>query len=140
MVDRNRQEIMEFLNGLKEKLKKSLEVDYQDLKAFQKELSTQSVQKNETGNANKDHQISKSDRSVQEKQNFSNEFEQWDVSYLNYQMKKMKYDVDQEKIREYFPAKTVIKADTGTCAPSVVASLPNVFIDSTATSLVFGLG
>jgi thimet oligopeptidase len=73
-------EVSEFLNGLKTKLAKRNKADLDQLLKFKKETDPKT-----------DH------------------LDAWDLTYLAYQLKKRDYQLDDEKIREYFPADFVMK-------------------------------
>lgn len=77
---KNSKTIFSFLNGLKNKLSARNAKDFQRLLEFKKEFEPAATSLN-----------------------------QWDTPYYNYQLKKKKYSLDNEKIREYFPAETVIQ-------------------------------
>lgn len=77
---KNSQTILKFLNGLKDKLSARNKKDFARLLAFKKQSEPNAKSLN-----------------------------QWDTTYYNYQLKKKEYSLDTEKIREYFPAETVIK-------------------------------
>lgn len=70
----------DFLQGLKSRLKKSYQKDYDQLLAFKRELDPK-----------------------------ANKVDAWDGAYLSNQLKKKRYAVDDEVLREYFPADHVIK-------------------------------
>lgn len=76
----SRANVLEFLNGLKSKLARRNRDDLAKLLMFKKELEPEAQR-----------------------------VEQWDVPYLSYQLKKRDYNLDNEKIREYFPADVVIR-------------------------------
>lgn len=76
----NSQTVIKFLDSLKAKLSARNKSDFQELLKFKKTLEPA-----------------------------AKELNQWDVLYLNYQMKKRNFHIDNEKIREYFPAETVIQ-------------------------------
>jgi thimet oligopeptidase len=71
--------VTEFLNNLKGKLAIRNQQDQQQLLAYKKELDPSATALN-----------------------------QWDVTYLSYQLQKRDYSIDNEKIREYLPAETVV--------------------------------
>lgn len=73
-------EVSDFLNGLKGKLAKRNKADLDQLLKFKKETDPKA-----------DH------------------LDAWDLTYLAYQVKKRDYQLDDEKIREYFPAEFVMK-------------------------------
>ncbi|MBS1984319.1 MAG: Zn-dependent oligopeptidase [Bdellovibrionales bacterium] len=73
-------DIWDFLNGLRDKLAERAKQDLVKLQEFKKTMDP-----NESG------------------------FHQWDLTYYAYQLKKRDYTLDDEKIREYFPADVVIK-------------------------------
>ncbi|MEZ0393214.1 MAG: M3 family metallopeptidase [Pseudobdellovibrionaceae bacterium] len=70
---------LDFLNNLKGKLAERNQKDFQQLLNFKKELQPQATA-----------------------------LDQWDISYFSYQLQKRDYSLDQEKIREYFPANQVV--------------------------------
>lgn len=72
--------VLKFLNGLKDKLAVRNQSDLAKLLAFKKELDSSAV-----------------------------DLKAWDTTYLAYQLKKRDYGLDDEKIRQYFPAEIVIK-------------------------------
>lgn len=74
------EEVLSFLNGLKAKLSEKSRSDIAKLLAYKKELDPKATEVNI-----------------------------WDLAYLSYGLKKRDYDVDAEKIAEYFPAETVVK-------------------------------
>lgn len=71
--------VLNFLESLKDKLAKKNRKDIAQLLKFKKELDPKATQ-----------------------------VHAWDTIYLDYQLKKRNYDLDDEKVREYFPADTVI--------------------------------
>jgi thimet oligopeptidase len=71
--------VTEFLNNLKGKLAIRNQQDQAQLLAFKKQLDPAATTLN-----------------------------QWDIAYLSNQLQKRDYSVDNEKIREYFPADTVV--------------------------------
>jgi len=71
--------VLGFLNGLKGKLAQRDRDDIAGLLKFKKELDPKAT-----------------------------EVDAWDISYLQNQIKKRDYSLDEEKIREYFPADVVI--------------------------------
>ena len=73
--------VMGFLNGLKDKLAIGLKRDYDGLLKFKKESDPTA-----------DH------------------LDPWDLGYLEYQIQKRDYQLDDEKIREYFPSDKVVEA------------------------------
>lgn len=75
----NSENVLEFLNSLKSKLSKRNQADFDKLLAFKKE--------NLPG---------------------AESLDQWDLSFYSNQLQKRDYSLDQEKIREYFPAEVVI--------------------------------
>ncbi len=68
-----------FLNNLKDKLAVRNRSDFAQLLAFKKESDPTATS-----------------------------IDQWDISYLSYQLQKRDYTLDNEKIKEYFPASTVV--------------------------------
>ena len=83
MVNRmakNKKAVMDFLDSLKGKLAQRNAADLAGLLKFKKELDPK-----------------------------AEKLEQWDIAYLTYQLKKRDYQLDNEKIREYFPADVVVK-------------------------------
>lgn len=72
--------VLEFLNSLKDKLSIRNKQDLQQLLKFKNQLEP----------------------------NAANTLNQWDIAYLNYQLKKKDFSLDNEKIREYLPASTVV--------------------------------
>lgn len=76
----NAETVLTFLNGLKEKLAQRNKDDLSKLLKFKKEI--------EPG---------------------ATELKAWDLTYLQYQLKKRDFSLDDEKIRAYFPAEIVIK-------------------------------
>jgi thimet oligopeptidase len=76
---KNSQVIMDFLNGLKGKLSQRNQADFAQLLKFKQELDPKATS-----------------------------VDQWDVGYLSYQLQKRDYSLDEEKIREYFPADVVV--------------------------------
>jgi thimet oligopeptidase len=77
----NSQTVMKFLNGLRNKLKQKNASDLAKLLAFKKELDPKA-----------DH------------------LDSWDIAYLEYQLKKRDYALDNEEIRKYFPADLVVQS------------------------------
>lgn len=75
----SREKVLKFLTSLKRQLREGNRKDFQELL-----------------------------RVKQEQDPKAKELFQWDVTYYNYQMKKRDFKIDNEKIREYFPADTVI--------------------------------
>ncbi len=75
----NSDTVLAFLNGLKDKLSKRNQEDFSKILNFKKE-------------------------SVPEAQSL----DQWDITYYSYQLQKRDFSLDNEKIREYFPADVVI--------------------------------
>jgi thimet oligopeptidase len=73
--------VFDFLNGLKTKLAKRNRKDFDQLLAFKKELDPQASTLN-----------------------------QWDQTYFDYQLSKRDYKIDDELVREYFPADVVISS------------------------------
>ena len=71
--------VLDFLNSLKAKLAKSNKQDMARVLKFKQESEPRSVK-----------------------------LDQWDISYYSNQLQKRDYSVDDEKIREYFPADVVI--------------------------------
>lgn len=71
--------VLKFLNDLKGKLAERNRQDLAKLLAFKKELDPTATT-----------------------------LEQWDIGYYSYQLKKRDYTLDNEKIREYFPADVVV--------------------------------
>jgi thimet oligopeptidase len=71
--------VLEFLNGLKGKLAQRNKADLAKLLAFKKSLDPK-----------------------------AKDLKQWDLAYLEYQLKKRDYSLDDDKIREYFPSEVVI--------------------------------
>jgi thimet oligopeptidase len=69
----------EFLQNLKGRLKKAYQKDYQQILAFKKELDPKATK-----------------------------VDPWDGAYLSNQLRKKKYAVDNEVLREYFPSEHVI--------------------------------
>ena len=83
MVNRmakNTKSVMDFLESLKGKLALRNQADLASLLKFKKELDPGATK-----------------------------LEQEDLAYLTYQLKKRDYQLDNEKIREYFPAQIVVK-------------------------------
>jgi len=72
--------VLHFLNGLKSKLRQRNQADLNQLLKFKKESDPKARQ-----------------------------LDSWDLTYLAYQLKKRDYQLDDEQIREYFPAEHVIK-------------------------------
>jgi len=77
---RDKKTVDDFLKNLRTKLSKRYKMDSAQLLKFKKELDPQ-----------------------------AKKVDPWDISYLSYQLKKRDYALDEEKIREYFPADTVVK-------------------------------
>jgi len=77
---KNTKNVMEFLDGLRAKLAERNRQDFAQLLKFKKELDPTATALN-----------------------------QWDVAYYANQLKKRDYSVDDEKVREYFPADVVIE-------------------------------
>jgi thimet oligopeptidase len=77
----NSKTVWKFLNGLRGKLKKKNQADLAKLLAFKKELDPKAAR-----------------------------VEAWDVAYLEYQLKKRDYTLDNEEIRKYFPADLVVQS------------------------------
>ena len=75
----NSQKVMEFLIGLKEKLALRNQQDMAQLLRFKQELEPSATVLN-----------------------------QWDITYMNNQLQKRDFSLDGDKIREYFPADTVV--------------------------------
>lgn len=75
----NSEAVLNFLNGLKTKLAQRNQDDMTRVLKFKKETQPQ-----------------------------ENSLDQWDVSYYSYQLKKRDFSLDNEKIREYFPADLVV--------------------------------
>jgi thimet oligopeptidase len=71
--------VSEFLNKLKDKLAVRNQQDLQELLKFKKQIEPGATSLN-----------------------------QWDNAYLSYQLQKRDFSLDNEKIREYFPASTVV--------------------------------
>lgn len=71
--------VLQFLNNLKSKLAVRNQQDQAQLLNFKKQLDPAATTLN-----------------------------QWDNAYLSYQLQKRDFDLDEEKIREYFPAATVV--------------------------------
>ncbi|OFZ22926.1 MAG: hypothetical protein A2X94_14940 [Bdellovibrionales bacterium GWB1_55_8] len=76
---KNSKAVLEFLNGLKSKLALRNKADLNQLLKFKKEIVPGATQ-----------------------------VDAWDVNYLAYQLKKRDYALDQEKVKEYFPADDVV--------------------------------
>jgi thimet oligopeptidase len=76
---KNGKEILGFLNGLRTKLAVRNRTDLAKLLAFKKELDPAAV-----------------------------ELKLWDINYLAYQLKKRDFSLDDDKIREFFPADVVV--------------------------------
>ncbi len=76
---KNAKTVHEFLEGLRSKLSVRLEKDLAKLLAYKKEVEPNAA-----------------------------DLKPWDLSYLAYQVKKRDYELDNETIRQYFPAGTVI--------------------------------
>jgi thimet oligopeptidase len=77
----NSKTVWKFLNGLRGKLKKKNQSDLAKLLAFKKETDPKATR-----------------------------VEAWDVAYLEYQLKKRDYTLDNEEIRKYFPADLVVQS------------------------------
>ena len=77
---KNKKTVLDFLNGLKEKLSLKNQADQQQLLRFKKESIPSATT-----------------------------LDSWDIGYYTYQLQKRDYTLDNEKIREYFPAETVVK-------------------------------
>ncbi len=77
---KNSKNVSDFLNGLKEKLKKRNQADLDKLLKFKKQMDPKATH-----------------------------LDAWDLTYMSYQLKKRDFDLDDEKIREYFPAQHVMK-------------------------------
>lgn len=71
--------VLTFLNNLKSKLAVRNQQDQAQLLKFKKELDSQAVS-----------------------------LDQWDNTYLSFQLQKRDFKLDEEKIREYFPAQVVV--------------------------------
>ncbi len=71
--------VTQFLEGLKGRLSRRNQEDFAQLLKYKKEFEPKATGVN-----------------------------QWDVNYLTYQLKKRDYNLDNEKIKEYFPADVVI--------------------------------
>jgi len=71
--------VLKFLNGLRTKLAERNKADLAKLLKFKRE-----------------------------KEPGAKELNPWDLTFLSYQLKKRDYELDDEKIREYFPSDTVI--------------------------------
>ncbi len=71
--------VLIFLNSLKTKLAKRNQADFAKILKFKQESQPRAVK-----------------------------LEPWDMSYYSYQLQKRDYNLDEEKIREYFPATSVI--------------------------------
>ena len=76
---KNSETVSKFLNGLKEKLSLKNKEELERLFKFKKELEPAAVSLNA-----------------------------WDISYFSNQLKKRDYSLDDEQIRAYFPAETVV--------------------------------
>lgn len=76
---KNSTNALEFLNNLKSKLALRNQKDFEQLLTFKKQLDPAAVA-----------------------------LDQWDISYLSYQLQKRDYSLDNQKIREYFPASQVV--------------------------------
>jgi thimet oligopeptidase len=79
VMAKTRKAAVDFMNGLKGKLAKRNKSDLAQLLKFKKELDPEATK-----------------------------LDQWDVAYMSYQLKKRDYTLDNEKIREYFPADVVV--------------------------------
>jgi thimet oligopeptidase len=77
----NSKTVWKFLNGLRGKLRKKNQSDLAKLLKFKKELDPKATH-----------------------------VEAWDVAYLEYQLKKRDYTLDNEEIRKYFPADLVVQS------------------------------
>jgi thimet oligopeptidase len=77
---KNASDVMGFLNGLKDKLAEKNRRDLSELLEFKKTYDPTAT-----------------------------EVKAWDIPYLNTQLKKRDYQLDDELIREYFPANTVVQ-------------------------------
>lgn len=76
---KSRANVQKFVNTLRVKLAKRNKSDYDQLLAFKKTLDPKAKQ-----------------------------IDQWDILYLQTLLKKAEYSIDEEKVREYFPADTVV--------------------------------
>ena len=77
---KNKENVLTFLNGLKDKLARKNKEDHDQLLAFKRESIPSAVQ-----------------------------LDPWDYRYYTKQLKKRDFAVDEEKVREYFPTNLVIK-------------------------------
>ncbi len=77
---KNSSEVMGFLNNLKTQLAESNRKDLTQLLQFKKSYDPN-----------------------------ANEVKVWDIPYLSYQLKKKEFQLDDEEIREYFPADSVVQ-------------------------------
>lgn len=82
---RNGQEVLDFLTGLRTKLSQRNQADLAALKEFYRE--------------------DRKKRGLP----FEGELRAWDLTYASFQLKQAKYSLDDEKVREYFPANRVIE-------------------------------
>lgn len=73
--------VWKFLNGLRGKLKKKNRSDLAKLLVFKRQLDPKATR-----------------------------VDAWDVAYLEYQLKKRDYSLDNEEIRKYFPADVVVQS------------------------------
>ncbi len=78
-MTQNSKTVLDFLNGLRTKLAQRNQADLKILLKFKQELDPS-----------------------------ASAVHAWDITYLSYQLKKRDYHLDQEKIREFFPADRVI--------------------------------
>ena len=76
---KDKKTVLEFLNGLKEKLAARNKADMDQLLKFKQEIDPSATA-----------------------------MEQWDIAYMSRQLQKRDFQVDSEKIREYFPTDVVI--------------------------------
>ncbi len=76
---KNKETALNFLNDLKGKLAERNQADFAKLLAFKKELDPRATQ-----------------------------VDQWDIAYLSSQLKKRDYSLDDEEVRQYFPADVVV--------------------------------
>ncbi|MES2855278.1 MAG: M3 family metallopeptidase [Bdellovibrionota bacterium] len=76
---KSRTAVNQFMTGLKGKLAKRNRADLAKLLKFKKELDPKATK-----------------------------LDQWDVAFMSYQLKKRDYTLDNEKIREFFPADVVV--------------------------------
>ena len=77
---KNSKSVLDFLNGLKDRLAERNRLDLAQLLSFKKTLNPSAT-----------------------------EVKAWDLSYLSYQLRKRDFSLDDEKIKEYFPAQKVIQ-------------------------------